>query len=109
MFDITSWKFFKKDEFLEYIDAENLFLVYVLSLDDGYKGDIFIFPIKEFNEIINDAIITNSKKGELRKLYISRSKNKWYARKHSIKENKIISNDTCIDVTRYRRNFDLLK
>lgn len=64
MFDITSWKFFKKDEFSKYY-AENLFLIYVLSLDDGYKGDIFIFPIKEFNEIINNALITNSKKGEL--------------------------------------------
>lgn len=109
LFDITSWKFFKKDEFNEYIIFDNLFLIYVLALDDGYQGDIFIFPIRTFNEIINQSIVTSSKKGELRKLYISRSDNKWYARMHAIINKKIISEETCIDVSTYRRNFKLLE
>jgi len=110
IFDITSWRFFKEDEFKDYIDSPNLFLIYVLSLDEGYKGDIFIFPISDFNKIINNSLVSSTKKGKQRKLLISRSienKSKWYVRKDSIKNIKDLS--SCIEVTMYRRNFDLLK
>lgn len=112
LFDITSWKLFKKDEFSDYLKTKNLFLIYVLSSDDGYQGDIFVFPIVKFNQIINQSILSHSKKGELRKLFISRSnknKEKWYARKNAIKNNKYISDETCIDVSEFRRNFEILE
>src|SRR3989339_1274818 len=46
-FDFTSWKFFKLDEFHNL--HNNLFVAYVFSYPTGYKGDIFIFPAKEFH------------------------------------------------------------
>ena len=109
LFDITSWKFFKNDEFHDYVSNKDLFLIYVLSRDEGYNGDIFIFPIADFSKIIKESIISNTKKGERRKLYISRSGDEWFARKNSITSNKEISNKTCINVTKYRRNFSLLR
>lgn len=108
LFDITSWKFFNKDEFNDYKTSKNLFLIYVLSVDKGYSGDIFVFPIKEFSDIIDKSIVSHTKNGEKRKLYISRSNNKWYARKNEITSRKEISDETCIEVTKYRRNFQIL-
>ncbi len=108
LFDITSWKFFKKDEFKGYEDNENLYLIYVLSKEEGYLGDIFVFPMKVFSNILSQSIVSHTKKGEKRKLYISRSGDQWYARKNEITSRKIISNDTCINVTEYRRNFKIL-
>ena len=103
-FDYTSWKFFKLDEFKHAHD--NLFVACVFAYPEGYKGDIFIFPAKEFNNLINSAIICNTKKGKQAKVYISHSiaNNRWYLRKKSSFER--INNETTIDVTKYRRNFE---
>lgn len=108
LFEVTSWKPFKKDEFKEFENSENLFLIYVLARDEGYSGDIFIFPIKDFSDILSKSISGKSKKGEIRKLYISKKGDQWYARKNAITTRKSISDETCINVTKYRRNFDLL-
>lgn len=104
-FDFTSWKFFKVDEFKH--STDDLFIAYVLSEPSrGYKGDIFIFPAKEFHRLINSAILTNTKKGKQAKVYIAHSKldDRWYVWK---KWNfDAINDETAIDVTKYRRNFE---
>ena len=103
-FDFTSWKFFKLDEFKHAHD--NLFVAYVFAYPAGYKGDIFIFPAKEFNSLINLAIISNTKKGKAAKVYIAHSiqDDRWYLWK---KWNfDAISSENTVDVTKYRRNFE---
>lgn len=111
LFDYTSWKIFKSDEFKGVEDNKNLFLAYILSCLEGYRGDIFIFPIKKFSELIKKAIEIKSKKGqELRKIYISRScenKDRWYLRRKTKFEG--IEEDSVIDVSMYRRNFKILE
>jgi hypothetical protein len=106
-FDYTSWRFFKIDEFS---NAHNkLFIAYVLSHPEGYKGDIFVIPAKLFNQLINMSIPSNTKKGPKRKMYIAHSKkdNKWYLLKKWKFED--INSDTVFDVTEYRRNFEQFK
>lgn len=102
-FDITSWRFFKPDEFSK---SKSLFIAYVLSLPGHYNGDIFIFPALKFNEIINQSIPCNTKKGKQFKVYIARDKlnNNWYLWKKRPFES--ITTDTCIDLTKYRRYFN---
>lgn len=102
-FDYTSWKFFKLDPFKN--ADNNLFVAYVFSYPDGYKGDIFIFPANVFNNLINSGIICDTKKGKQAKVYIAHSTkdNRWFLmKKWSF---KAINTETTIDVTKYRRNF----
>jgi len=102
-FDHTSWKFFKINEFQN--AQENLFIAYVLGHPDGYKGDIFIFPVKDFHKLINSAISSNTKKGKQTKVYIAHSikNNRWYLwKKWGFAK---IDETNTIDVTQYRRNF----
>jgi hypothetical protein len=106
LFDITSWRFFNEKEFDSYLDLPNFYLAYVLAEDIGYKGDIFIFHIKKFAELIRQGIYCNGK----RKIYFSRLKDnreRWVLRT----KNKftIIDETTTIDISSYRRNFELLK
>lgn len=106
MFDKTSWRFFRPNEFANC--PKEMFLSYVLSHPSGYKGDIFIFPIQSFNQLINDAIPSNSKKGMLRKMYIAHSKldERWYMWRQTKFDELNYMN--VIDVTSYHRNFSLL-
>ncbi len=110
LFDVTSWRFFKPDDFKNC--PKHLFIVYVLALPspDAYKGDLFIFPVHDFHEIINDAIKVNSKKGPTRKVYFSRALHdkKWYLRTKS-KFNKDDFSESTISIDKYRRNFNLLR
>lgn len=46
LFDVTSWRFFKEDEFTVYLNDTDFFIAYVLAADIGYRGDIFIFPVR---------------------------------------------------------------
>ena len=103
LFDHTSWRFFKPDEFVD--SHDNLFVAYVLSHPDGYKGDIFIFPAKAFNQLINKGIAC--KNGEKMEICIAHAKkdDNWYMwRKMRFDK---IDDSTTVNVTRYRRNFDL--
>jgi hypothetical protein len=105
LFDFTSWRFFKEEEFAEYLDHKDFFVAYVLSRDLDYKGDIFIFPIRRFDWIIRQGIPS---KGQ-RKVYISRVKGeheRWYLRK--ISRFSEITPETCLDVTSYWRGFGAL-
>jgi hypothetical protein len=46
LFDVTSWRFFKEEEFREQVGQRDFFVAYVLAADSGYRGDIFIFPVR---------------------------------------------------------------
>jgi len=103
-FDYTTWRFFKLNEFSE--SHDNLFIAYVMGHPDGYKGDIFIFPVKKFHELINSGIIRNTKKGKQACIYIAHSikDNKWYLWKKLGFEK--ITPENAVDVSVFRRNFD---
>jgi hypothetical protein len=111
LFDFTSWRFFKEEEFASNIDQKDFFIAYVLSRDPGpdkpaYQGDIFIFPVRKFVEIVLQGIPS---KGQ-RKVYLSRIKGeeeRWVLRKATRRFAKI-SEAACLDVTEYRRDFDVL-
>lgn len=104
-FDLTSWRFFRETEFDEYLDDERFFIAYVLSADTGYRGDIFIFPVRDFAAILRAAIPT---KGQ-RKVYISRlrdSPERWVLR--LLNRFAALDEASVLDVSRYRRNFESL-
>jgi len=106
LFDFSSWRFFKEDEFASQIHQEDFFIVYILARDIGYNRDIFIFPVRDFARAIRLGIPS---KGQ-RKVYISRVKGdseRWVLRKapRSFSE---ITEENCLDVTAYRRNFRAL-
>jgi hypothetical protein len=109
-FDFTSWRFFRENEFAAVVEQKDFFIAYVLSRDPtperpAYQGDIFIFPVRDFDSIIRCGIPS---KGQ-RKIYLSRLKGeqeRWVLRRVSrISE---ITDKTCLDVTKYRRSFDAL-
>lgn len=60
LFDLTSWRFFKEGEF-DGLYA-NLYVAYVLSPDDGYHGDLFIFPVREFADLLLKAPLVEGKR-----------------------------------------------
>ncbi len=106
-FYVTSFRFFNPKEFDN--TQDNLFIFYVLHPDSGYKGDIFIFPIKDFRNLLKEAV----KSKQHVKLYMSRLKGeteKWIIRKSTNgKDFKSgINNINSIDISKYYRNFRLL-
>ena len=105
LFDVTSWRFFNDEEFVPFLTRKDFFLAYVLAHDSGYTGDIFIFPVKAFHDLLRKAVVAGGK----RRVYMSRSiadRSRWYFRISSRFD--AISKDTCIDISQYRRNFELL-
>lgn len=105
LFDVTSWKMFRIDEFKDH--RPSLYIALVLAHPDGYKGDIFVFPSEYFDSLIRKGIHTNSKKGKRTKVYIARSlaNSKWYLWKKWKFDD--VNTETAEDVTEFRRNFDL--
>ncbi len=104
LFDVTSWRFFRPGEF--HAANPDLFVAYVLSEDDEYRGDFFVFPVREFTRIIESAPMAGGK----HRVYISRctaSPARWVLRRQ--KKFDDVTDDTCLDVTSYRRNFKLLE
>jgi len=102
LFDITSWRFFREDEFDAFLEHSDFFVAYVLAEDSGYQGDIFIFPVRDFASLLRVAIPS----GDKRKVYISRLKDrpeKWVLRKLS--KFSTVDDSSTVDVSRYRRNF----
>jgi hypothetical protein len=103
LFDVTSWRFFKEDEFEDI--SSRLYIAYVMSEDDGYRGDFFIFPVREFTSIIRAAPMAGGK----RRVFISRCRDNsrcWVLRRRGKFEQ--VTDETCLDVSAYRRNFGLL-
>jgi hypothetical protein len=107
LFDVSSWRFFKDGEFG---DADpGLYLAYVLSEDDEYRGDFFIFPAREFATIIGSAPLVGQKKPQ-RRVFISRCLDdpaRWVLRRQARFET--VDDATCLDVSAYRRAFDILE
>jgi hypothetical protein len=103
LFDVTSWRFFKDGEFLD--SGSSLYVAYVLSEDEEYHGDFFIFPAREFGSIIQAAPLAGGK----RRVYISRCRDdptRWVLRKQTKFES--VTDERCLDVSAYRRNFGVL-
>jgi hypothetical protein len=107
LFDVSSWRFFTESSLRSLAEREALYLAYVLAPDDGFKGDMFVFPIAVFVDIIRQS---DKLKNDNYRVYISRSigeKPTWHVRRKSgFKE---ISPDTTIDVTEHYRNFHCLE
>ena|SRR5579885_338774 len=106
LFSHTSWRFFTEKDLNNLSERKGLFLAYVLSPDDGFKGDMFIFPIKDFAEIVR----ASNKLGNGKyRVCISRTvgtNTRWYVRRLS--KFDILNSQTVIDVTSYYRNFKQL-
>lgn len=105
LLDVTTWRFFKDGEFEE--TRPDVFIAYVMSEDDQYRGDLFIFPVNDFSTLIAAA----PRSGGKHKTYISRDVadlDHWVLRRQSTQFNRI-TDETCIDVSGYRRNFDVLE
>ncbi|MGH9364298.1 MAG: hypothetical protein ACRD1B_03405 [Thermoanaerobaculia bacterium] len=103
LFDVTSWRFFREDEFNR--SGSHLFIAYVMSEDDQYRGDFFIFPVRAFASMIRSAPVTGGK----HRVCISRclaGTERWVLRR--LGRFDLVSDETCLDVSKYRRNFGLL-
>ena len=103
LFDVTSWRFFKGHEF-DHV-GDHLFIAYVLAADEAYRGDLFIFPVRVFASIIKAAPTA----GGQHRVFISRCRDdqeKWVLRRKSRFDR--VTDQTCMDVSKYRRNFALL-
>lgn len=106
LFSVTSWRFFKEKALADLLEYPNLFLAYVLAPDDGFKGDVFIMPIKAFVDLIRKSAKLGN--GDYRVCF-SRSLEKeprWYLRRKSSFEK--LNADSVIDVTEHYRNFACL-
>jgi hypothetical protein len=103
LFCTTSWRFFNVKELEGLENRKGLYLAYVLSRDDRYQGDIFIFSIDEF--------VAAVKSGEDRyKVYISKGHsghNHWYLRRQGRKFEKL-DEPSVFDVSKHYRNFACL-
>lgn len=108
LFDYTSWSMFRENEFDAYLNHNDFFICLVLAANIGYRGDIFIFPVRDFVQVLRLAVpVSNGR----RNVYISRSKDnsaKWFLRRQATKFSSL-STDTVLDVSHYRRNFGLLE
>lgn len=101
----TSFNELASPPFDAYLQQPHFFVVLVLAAETGYRGDIFIFPVKDFARVVQMGIPA---KGH-RKVYISRVRDepdRWVLRR----KNKFteINGESVVDVSRYRRNFSLL-
>jgi hypothetical protein len=104
LFDVTSWRFFKPGEFDK--ASPSLYVAYVLSEDDQYRGDFFVFPVHAFASVIREAPLAGGK----HRVCISRTltePQRWVLRRRARFDE--VTDATCMDVTEYRRNFEVLE
>jgi hypothetical protein len=108
LFSHSSWRFFTDKSLDDLIEQKGLFLAYVLSPDDGFKGDMFIFPIIEFADIVRRSDRLGN--GNYR-VYISRTlggdEPRWYVRR--LPKFETLTKESVIDVTAHYRNFRCLE
>jgi hypothetical protein len=107
LFSVSSWRFFTDSNLDSLTERSGLFLTYVLAPDDGFKGDMFVFPIDTFADIVRRSDKLNN--GSYR-VYISRSQQdakRWYVRRRA--RFGELNDETTIDVTAYYRNFACLE
>jgi hypothetical protein len=105
LFSLTSWRFFSEKYLTELEMQKGLYICYVLAKDDGFKGDLFIFPIDEFAQFVRRT--RKSPQENYRTLISSTDNSRWYMWSgHRIDK---LTDATTIDVTKYYRNFACLK
>lgn len=107
LFSHTSWRFFTEKNLYDLTEQKGIFVAYVLSPDDGYKSDMFIFPVEDFAAIVRRS--DKLKNGSYR-VYISRTigdNPRWYVRR--LAKFDAINELTVVDVTNYHRNFQCLE
>jgi hypothetical protein len=46
LFDVTSWRFFREDEFDEYLNHPNFFIAYVMAEGEGIAVTFLFFPFE---------------------------------------------------------------
>ena len=106
LFSVTSWRFFTDESLTALTDQKGLYLAYVLAPDDGFKGDMFIFPIDDFAALVRQS--DRRSNGKYR-VYFSRSVHdpkRWYLRR--LPNFTELSEASVIEVTPYYRNFGYL-
>jgi hypothetical protein len=106
LFSRTSWRFFSEKNLTDLEERGGLFLAYVLAPDDGFKGDMFVFPMGDFIKTIRAA--DRLANGNYR-VYISRTvdETRWYVRRRWTFST--LDNASVIDVSKYYRNFGCLE
>lgn len=107
LFDVTSWRIFGPSSFAG--ADEDLIICYVLARPGRYEGDMFLFPLRTFEDLIHMSIPVATKGGGQFKVYISRSTkdSKWYLRKKERFDT--LSEETVLCVHEFRQNFGLLE
>jgi hypothetical protein len=108
LFTCSSWRFFTEKDLNDMSERDGLFLAYVLSRDEGFKGDMLIFPIKNFVDIVRSSHKSDNGKY---KVYISCSSDEaphWYVRRQERKFHTL-DDKTVVNVTEYYRNFQCLR
>ena len=107
LFSCSSWRFFSEKNLDDMTKQKGLFLTYILSPDEGFKGDMFIFPIDDFAKIIR---MSDKMGNDNYRVYISRKLGDdlhWFVRRQP--KFDVINDKTTIDVTHYYRNFACLE
>jgi hypothetical protein len=108
IFCTSSWRFFTVRELEDLEHRRGLYLAFVLSRDDRYRGDIFIFPITEFVAAVRQSV----RSGEDRyKVYMSKGlcdENRWYVRRQGRKFEEIDEEVTAFNITKHYRDFACL-
>jgi hypothetical protein len=107
LFSFSSWRFFTEKNLDDLTSQRGLFLAYVLSQDEKYEGDMFIFPIADFARIVRMSDRLSN--GNYR-VYISRAlgdKPNWFMRRRP--KFDVINDETTIDVTSYNHNYSCLE
>jgi hypothetical protein len=108
LFTCSSWRFFTQKDLDDMTKRVGLFLAYVLSRDEGFKGDMLIFPINDFVEIVRSSVKSGNSEY---KVYISCSPDdepRWYVRRQGRKFDTLTA-ETVVNVTEYYRNFRCLR
>ena len=109
LFDVTSSRFFPDGDLDDALP--HLFIAYIASRaaehgsGNNYKGDLFLFPVRRFREILRQAPLL----ADRRNVTISRSLDgtRWFVRR-ARGEFERLTPETVIDITEHRRAFHLL-
>lgn len=108
LFELTTWSTFKNGDFEDADDS--LYVAYVVSdVDvDEYRGDIFIFPAREFGTIVAAAPQTRDGRRQVHIARLRDDANRWVLWRQRTTFDSV-TDETCLDVSRYRRNFAILQ
>ena len=107
LFSATAWYTAAADEFARH--RSGFFVMFIFGYPDRrIEKDVLIFPSRDLDEIIRHSPL-HKKGDDARALYISKScaDPRWFVRL-TRKKFPEINAQTCVDVTQYCNNFDIL-